>query len=134
MGIKAFPLDCSHKSTLVGGAHTAALTNEGHVYAWGRSDSGQLGIGEKWMETSNDAGALYVATPRRVYGFDGEKVVQVACGAFHTAAVSESGHVFIWGKEDYGMLGIGQTSDVQTPRKIDFFDTRPATYVTDCCV
>jgi alpha-tubulin suppressor-like RCC1 family protein len=29
----------------------------------------------------------------------------VACGAFHTAAVTESGRVYTWGKEEYGTLG-----------------------------
>ncbi|GLD91610.1 hypothetical protein PINS_up000143 [Pythium insidiosum] len=113
-----------------GGAHTAALTADGQVYTWGRSDSGQLGIGEKWVQESGDHGTLYVASPHLVDGFDGEKVVQVACGAFHTAAVTESGKVFIWGKEDYGMLGVGQTSDIQTPKRIEFFDSKPALRVS----
>ncbi|GAB9464342.1 hypothetical protein Gpo141_00001774 [Globisporangium polare] len=113
-----------------GGAHTAALTDKGHVYMWGRCDNGQLGIGHEWLRDSDDDGMLGVSRPHRVEGFGDEKVVQVACGAFHSAAVTESGCVYIWGKEDYGMLGVGQTSDVQTPRRIELFDTTPAVRVS----
>lgn len=111
---------------MIGGSHTAALSNQGHVYMWGRCDSGQLGIGEKWLQESDDEGLLGVSQPHLVDGFDGEKVVQVACGAFHSAAVTEKGNVYIWGKEDYGMLGIGHSSDQQTPTRIPLFEKIPA--------
>ncbi|DBA01283.1 TPA: hypothetical protein N0F65_001788 [Lagenidium giganteum] len=104
--------------------------DKGHVYMWGRCDSGQLGIGQEWLHESDGAGTLGVNRPHRVEGFEGEKIVQVACGAFHSAAVSDSGRVFIWGKEDYGMLGVGQTSDIQTPQRIPFFDNVPALRVS----
>lgn len=100
---------------------------------WGRCDSGQLGIDREWLRASDDDSMLGTSRPHRVKGFGGEKVVQVACGAFHSAAVTESGGVYIWGKEDYGMLGVGQTSDVQTPRRIEFFDKLPALCVSVRC-
>ncbi|KAG7401616.1 hypothetical protein PHYBOEH_000148 [Phytophthora boehmeriae] len=113
-----------------GGTHTAALTNLGRVYVWGRGDSGQLGIGSTWLQDTDDDSLLGVSRPHLVEGFNGEKVVQVACGAFHSAAVTDEGHVYIWGKEDYGMLGVGQTSDQQTPKRVEFFDTIPALRVS----
>uniref|UniRef100_K3W6X4 RCC1-like domain-containing protein n=1 Tax=Globisporangium ultimum (strain ATCC 200006 / CBS 805.95 / DAOM BR144) TaxID=431595 RepID=K3W6X4_GLOUD len=113
-----------------GGAHMAALTDKGHVYMWGRCDNGQLGIGQAWLHDSDCEGLLGVSHPHRVEGFGDEKVVQVACGAFHSAAVTEAGSVYIWGKEDYGMLGVGQTSDVQVPQKIELFETMPALRVS----
>jgi alpha-tubulin suppressor-like RCC1 family protein len=116
-----------------GGTHTAALTNLGRVYVWGRGDSGQLGIGSAWLKDTEDEGLLGVSRPHLLEGFNNEKVVQVACGAFHSAAVTEAGHVYIWGKEDYGMLGLGQTSDQQTPKRVEFFDDIPALYVAGVC-
>lgn len=114
---------------MAGGAHTAALTDKGHVYMWGRCDSGQLGMDREWLRESDDDGMLGSSRPHRVDGFGSDRVVQVACGAFHSAAVTETGAVYIWGKEDYGMLGIGQSADVQRPQRIEFFDTLPALYV-----
>ncbi|CAI5743899.1 unnamed protein product [Peronospora destructor] len=113
-----------------GGTHTAALTNLGRVFVWGRGDSGQLGIGSAWLNDTEDECLMRVSRPHLLNGFNGEKVVQVACGAFHTAAVTEQGHIYIWGKEDYGMLGVGQTSDQQTPKRIEFFDNIPALRVS----
>lgn len=108
-----------------GGTHTAALTNHGRVYIWGRGDSGQLGIGSTWFNNTEDESLLRTSRPQLLDGFNGERVVQVACGAFHSAAVTEKGYVYIWGKEDYGMLGIGQSSDQQIPKRIEFFDDIP---------
>jgi alpha-tubulin suppressor-like RCC1 family protein len=62
---------------------------------WGRCDSGQLGIGEDWLHESEGAGTLGVNLPHVVEDFDGQKIAQVACGAFHTAAVTESGSVYM---------------------------------------
>jgi len=105
-------------ASMKGGSHTAALSDEGRVYMWGRCDSGQLGIGEKWLQESDDEGLLGVSQPHLVDGFDGEKVVQVACGAFHSAAVTEKGNVYMW--------GIGHSSDLQTPTRIPQFEKTPA--------
>jgi alpha-tubulin suppressor-like RCC1 family protein len=33
--------------------HTAALTQDGKLYTWGRADNGQLGIGRSWMESTD---------------------------------------------------------------------------------
>lgn len=70
-------------------------------------------------------GSISVPIPQPVMGFDNERVVKVACGAFHSAAVTESGKLYTWGKEDYGMLGLGPTPDVQFPKKVPFFDSIP---------
>ena len=38
----------------------------------------------------------------------GKKVVRVAAGGSHSAAVTESGQLFTWGKGSYGRLGHGE--------------------------
>jgi alpha-tubulin suppressor-like RCC1 family protein len=47
-GVKGAPLVALQVSC--GGMHTAAVGTKGELYAWGRADSGQLGIGKKWMQ------------------------------------------------------------------------------------
>jgi len=43
----------------------------------------------------------------------------VSCGASHTAAVTETGEVFIWGKGRAGRLGHGDTRDRPLPCELD---------------
>ncbi|CAM9120911.1 unnamed protein product [Choristocarpus tenellus] len=88
-----------------GGLTTAAVTPKGEVYCWGRADSGQLGIGYEWIHETA-AHVMGVEWPSLVMGpLDGKRTVSVACGGFHTAAVTEEGCVYTWGKEEFGMLG-----------------------------
>lgn len=70
-----------------GKEHAAAVTEDGELYTWGKGEYMQLGHGD----------AKDVATPRKVDGLVGMKVVQVACGDFHTAAVGNEGQLWTWG-------------------------------------
>jgi alpha-tubulin suppressor-like RCC1 family protein len=56
--------------------HSLALSAEGHVYSFGRGDSGQLGIGEKEAEPC----------PTRVQ--IGDPVASINCGSNHSMAVT----------------------------------------------
>jgi hypothetical protein len=44
-------------------------------------------------------------------------VVKVAAGAFHTAVICGDGALYTFGKEDYGMLGLGLCEDQHEPRR-----------------
>ena len=70
-----------------GSGHTVVLTTEGCVYTWGRGDDGRLGHG--------DTGWKYV--PKITQALQGQMVVQVTCGSYHTAAVTEEGTLYTWG-------------------------------------
>ena len=71
-----------------GGAHTAALTDDGQLYVWGRGNDGQLGLGDYRPRT----------VPAIVKAFGdpstGTSVLQVACGAAHTLALCDNGEVY----------------------------------------
>lgn len=43
--------------------------------------------------------------PTKVEPLENERVVQVACGQHHTAALTERGEVWVWGMSRYGQLG-----------------------------
>jgi alpha-tubulin suppressor-like RCC1 family protein len=74
--------------------HTLVLTNSGEVYAWGDNRSGQIGNGRRVQ-----------SIPIKVNGLNGEKVIQISCGYYHSMALTESGRVFSWGNNESGQLG-----------------------------
>ena len=81
-----------------GGRHTAAVTAEGRLYTWGRGCFGQLGQGA-------DASML-VPTLVRGAGLEGAPVLMVACGDYHTLAVTRAGALYACGRGDEGQLGL----------------------------
>jgi alpha-tubulin suppressor-like RCC1 family protein len=60
--------------------HTLAVSHAGHVYAFGRADSNQLGV-KFSAPGSSDAGA-FTFEPQRVTGL-AVPVESVFCGSFH---------------------------------------------------
>ena len=44
------------------------------------------------------------------------KVVDISCGYYHSALVTEEGEVWTWGEGDGGKLGQGAGEDCDTPR------------------
>jgi alpha-tubulin suppressor-like RCC1 family protein len=73
--------------------HTVAVTAGGRVYAWGRNEYGQLGVGNR------------KATPRPRRVRLHQDVVQVATGVNHSLALTASGRVYAWGANHQGQLG-----------------------------
>mmetsp|Transcript_18157 Transcript_18157/g.23892 ORF Transcript_18157/g.23892 Transcript_18157/m.23892 type:complete len:547 (+) Transcript_18157:211-1851(+) len=92
-----------------GSGHTVVLTEVGEVFTWGRGDDGRLGHG--------DNGWKYV--PRPVQALAGKVVVQITCGSYHTAAVTEGGELYTWGGGMYGKLGHGNETGHSTPCRVE---------------
>jgi hypothetical protein len=81
-----------------GDAHCLLLarTADGtRVFAWGAGARGQLGLGDRKNR----------ASPEAVAALDGRDVAHVACGATHSAAVSDRGVLYTWGCNDSGQCG-----------------------------
>jgi hypothetical protein len=64
-----------------GGWHSAAVSLEGHLWAWGANESGQCGAGDE----------LTSPEPARVARLEGVNVCAEALGARHTAVLVERG-------------------------------------------
>ena len=69
----------------------------------GNGDCGQLGFGPDLLEAEK---------PKRCPFFEGKRIVSVACGGMHTAAVGVDGLVWTWGCNDDGALGRAGDEDV----------------------
>lgn len=92
--------------------HTCASTFSGDIYTWGDGtyNCGLLGHGS---ETSH-------WVPKRVGGpMDSMHVTYVACGPWHTAAVTSTGQLFTFGVGTFGALGHGDNSSTAVPREVE---------------
>ncbi|KAI5590336.1 hypothetical protein BDE02_04G000300 [Populus trichocarpa] len=88
----------SVRSIALGGVHSAAITSLGHIFTWGYGGFGALGHSVYHRE-------LF---PRLVEGSWDGKIRCISTSGTHTAAVTESGEVYTWGREEGdGRLGLG---------------------------
>ncbi len=77
-----------------GGDHTCAVVS-GTAWCWGNNDAGQLGNALTLTEQ---------VTPTAVTGLS-QPVVALAAGHQHTCALTLTGEVVCWGRNDWGQLG-----------------------------
>ena len=73
-----------------GNTHTLLVTEEGVVWAFGRGEHGRAGL--------NDEDDRLVPTCVDPQSFGGAQVTTVAGGYYHSAAVTEGGALFTWGR------------------------------------
>ena len=96
----------------VGGNHSLALDSEGQIYAWGSNDYGQLGNGD----TTDSNTPVKVDTSGVLAG---KTISQISAGGIHSLALDSEGQIYAWGYNYYGQLGNGDTTDSNTPVKVD---------------
>ena len=103
----------------VKGEHALALARDGTVYAWGRGDAGQLGIGAMPVinyKTRTPTAENYMPYPVRIPGLS--DVVAVSSGSMHSLALLKDGTVRVWGSNRYGQIGDGSTVNRNTPTPV----------------
>eukprot|EP00871_Galdieria_phlegrea_P003117 jgi/Galph1/3806/GphlegSOOS_G2478.1 len=93
--VKVFK-SCAIKQVTCGGGHTLVLLENGDLYTFGYNQYGQLGNGTR-IDSPLDAN-------RKICNIE-TKIVSVACGRYHSAALDETGSVFTWGGGKNGRLG-----------------------------
>ena len=81
-----------------GALHAAAVSHTGTLYTWGSNEFGQLGTDSFFRGYSRSP----VPLPRT--SFDGDSVVNIQCGEFHTMAASDL-NTFTFGRNTQGQLG-----------------------------
>ena len=96
----------------LGNLHTVAVDADGHVWTWGYNGYGQLGDGT----TNTSYTKVQVKSP------DGEgvleNIVQVAAGDHYSLALDKDGHVYAWGYNGYGNLGLGDSGVRRLPVQV----------------
>ncbi|MBN9393395.1 MAG: hypothetical protein J0I20_35520 [Chloroflexi bacterium] len=95
------------KATAVaaGRFHSLAIGTDGQLYAWGANGNGELGDGT----TTNKSAPVAVTLP------GGVSPVAIAAGDGFSLAIGADGQLYAWGRNDYGQLGNGTTTNNTTP-------------------
>ena len=109
------------------GNHTMALTTGGRVFSWGAGSEGELGLASAIPSQCKprlvaDLDFIAIAAgqewkhqqQQRTRKEDTEsaplseipRIASIFAGASYSAAISTSGHVYIWGSNDAGQIGI----------------------------
>ncbi|EKU23126.1 regulator of chromosome condensation -like protein, partial [Nannochloropsis gaditana CCMP526] len=120
---------------VTGGAHhSMALAGPtGKLFAFGRSDSSQLGIGRAGgvlAPGASEALPVPVLFPAREAGTGKPPFVTgVSCGGTFNLATTSSNQVYSWGFGEMGQLGHRpargeETSDEPCPRLVDMSQAR----------
>ncbi|XP_056855052.1 PH, RCC1 and FYVE domains-containing protein 1-like isoform X1 [Raphanus sativus] len=93
-----------------GGQHGVLVTKQGETFSWGEESEGRLGHGVD----SN------VQHPKLIDALSTTNIELVACGEYHSCAVSLSGDLYTWGKGDFGILGHGNEVSHWIPKRVNF--------------
>jgi len=90
-----------------GTRHTSMVDEKGRLFMCGSNDSGQLGTNTKGQEN----------TPILVSNIS-EKIIQAACGVYHTLILTNTNKVYTTGGNTFGQLGIGSKKSSKIPIEI----------------
>ncbi|XP_038707993.1 PH, RCC1 and FYVE domains-containing protein 1-like isoform X1 [Tripterygium wilfordii] len=96
-----------------GGRHAALVTKQGEIFSWGEESGGRLGHGV-------DSDVMH---PKLIEALcnTNTNIELVACGEYHTCAVTLSGDLYTWGDgiHNYGLLGHGNEVSHWVPKRVN---------------
>ena len=101
-------------SVAAGESHTLALKSDGFLWAWGKNDYGQLGLGH----TSNKDTLTQVDADLDGDGYPDTDWISVKAKGYHTLALKSDGTLWAWGYDNFGALGLGDTDAAYTPTQV----------------
>ena len=83
-----------------GNEHLVLMTENGRVYTYGHGSKGQLGHGNVDNELEE---------AKLVEALDGNRIVKVAAGGWHSMAIAETGDLYAFGWNESGQLGFSKS-------------------------
>jgi alpha-tubulin suppressor-like RCC1 family protein len=92
------------KAADCGSSHTIALDCDGNIWSWGNNNNGQLGD----STTNNKSSPVQIQTANSEWA-------QVFAGGEGSGSIREDMTLWVWGDNDEGQLGTGNTADVSSP-------------------
>uniref|UniRef100_A0A3B1JZV9 Si:ch73-190m4.1 n=1 Tax=Astyanax mexicanus TaxID=7994 RepID=A0A3B1JZV9_ASTMX len=95
------------------------VLSDGQLFTWGENSSGQLGLGR--VEPS---------FPQPLRSLCGIPLAQISAGGDHSFALSMSGAVFGWGRNNSGQLGLGDTEDRYTPASVTHLSLKRTVFIS----
>lgn len=103
------------KTVTTGEDFVAAIASDG-VYTWGGNSYGQLG--------RNPEAACGAPSKVSFNLNENEYITDVQAGPGHCIALSSSGNVYSWGRNNVGQLGIGNKTNQSVPTKVNISDVK----------
>ncbi|KAK6142416.1 hypothetical protein DH2020_022764 [Rehmannia glutinosa] len=94
-----------------GGYHSLALTDKGEVLSWGHGGHGQLGNSSLHSRK----------VPEPVEALANERITYIACGGSSSAAITDTGKLYMWGYATDSQLGVPGLPEIQSsPVEVKF--------------
>ena len=122
LGVSIAPFANERVLTVACGEHhTLALSASGRVWSTGLNFAGQLGLGD--FETRyrfTDVDTINFVAGRE----EGRNVISVVAGETHSMMLCQNGLLFACGKNNEGVLGVGDTVDRNTPTLVEELSDR----------
>lgn len=105
-----------------GSQHAMLITKQKQLFSWGEGSGGRLGHGDE----------ADVPHPKLIDGLSGSKIELVACGEFHTCAVTVSGDLYTWGDgaRSFSLLGHGSEASHWMPKKLRGQDSPQVSFIS----
>ncbi|XP_031251112.1 PH, RCC1 and FYVE domains-containing protein 1-like isoform X1 [Pistacia vera] len=110
-------------SIACGRKHAVLVTKQGEIFSWGEEIGGRLGHG---ME-------IDVPYPKLIETLSGMNIESVACGEYHTCAITRSGDLYTWGDGTHqcGLLGHGSEVSHWIPKRVcGQMDSKHVSYIS----
>ena len=93
-----------------GYAHTLILTSSQEVYSCGNNYNGQLG-----RKTENNFIFNISSSFKKIEELS--EIMRIECGNFHSMCIDNYDNLFVFGHNNYGQLGLGDTDKRKNPTK-----------------